>query len=151
MDEKEEYSIKFTSGWTEELLKNMSKECETRNSPEAIKDCANYHYRSLDMDKILDRYVGDLEGFLKFLTETWGWIVECDLLKQEIIANENKEFCVCPVKESYKEGQLSSLLCNCSEGFAERIFSKVTGKKVHAKVINSILQGDKNCIYRIML
>ncbi len=42
-------------------------------------------------------------------------------------------------------------LCNCSEGFAERMFSYILNRPVRATVIASILRGDKSCKYEIFL
>jgi len=48
-------------------------------------------------------------------------------------------------------GLKSTLLCDCSEGFAEKLFSAVVGKPVKAEVVASIQRGAKSCRYRISL
>jgi predicted hydrocarbon binding protein len=65
-----------------------------------------------------------------------------------IIADENKDHCVCPMIDHTLHN--SPLMCHCSEGFAEKMFSKVTGEKANAVVISSILRGDKSCKYKII-
>ena len=62
--------------------------------------------------------------------------------------DENKDFCVCPLCQAQK---MPPLLCNCSEGFAERMFSNILNRPVRATVIASILRGDKSCKYEIFL
>ena len=81
---------------------------------------------------------GDLDGFLAFLSREWGWVItQCGEI---ILVDENKNYCVCPLCQAQK---MPPLLCNCSEGFAERMFSYVLNRPVRATVIASILRGDK--------
>lgn len=52
----------------------------------------------------------------------------------------------------HKEVKLNStLLCDCSEGFTEKMFSAVVGKPVKAEVVASIQRGAESCRYRITL
>jgi hypothetical protein len=95
-------------------------------------------------------YRGDLPGFLRFLTEKWGWKVEFYAQSQVITADENKPACVCPIVQR-RVGPVSEILCYCSEGFAGRMFSAVTGKAVTAQVVRSVLRGDASCVYRVEL
>jgi predicted hydrocarbon binding protein len=69
-------------------------------------------------------------------------------MKQNRIADENKTKCVCPMVNKEK-GVRSSILCYCSEGFAEKMFSTVVGHPVKAKVISSIHRGNNRCKYQI--
>jgi predicted ArsR family transcriptional regulator len=63
-------------------------------------------------------------------------------------ADENKSYCVCPMVNR-AEGIGSSVMCNCSEGFAEKMFSAVFGHPVKAQVISSVLKGNASCKYKI--
>jgi predicted hydrocarbon binding protein len=45
----------------------------------------------------------------------------------------------------------SDVICYCSEGFAERMFSRVAGVEVSAEVVSSVRRGDLSCVYRIEL
>ena len=45
-----------------------------------------------------------------------------------LLVDENKDFCVCPITEKV-QGEVSGILCNCSEKFAEQMFSKVCQKR----------------------
>jgi hypothetical protein len=58
--------------------------------------------------------------------------------------------CVCPLVQQ-NIGVVSTTLCHCSEGFAERMFSAVIEKPVKATVTRSILRGDKSCVYTIQI
>jgi predicted hydrocarbon binding protein len=100
------------------------------------------------MDTTVDRFQGDLPGFLEHLRGQWGWIVEYDPKGGVILVNENKSKCVCPLTAGEPGADLG-VLCYCSEGFAERMFSAVTGAAAHAEVTESILRGGERCRYRI--
>lgn len=102
------------------------------------------------MESALEPFVGDLEGFISFLTETYDWKITCSDDGKTIYADENKDFCVCPVAEKLK-GDVSHLLCNCSALYAKKMFSKVCQKEVQTKVIRSFLRDGKSCIYEIQI
>lgn len=150
MDDLKEKGLLFTRDWNNELLKNMGQHPE-EDIPSLMHHCSEYHYRSLDMDTLLQAYIGDLPAFLNFLEKEWNWIITYDETKRMITANENKDFCVCPVVSASEGHEVSPVLCHCSEGFASRMFSKVLGHAVKAEVISSVLRKDKNCIYQIRI
>ena len=115
----------------------------------AIKSCSQTHYDAANLDEILKPYIGRPQAFCDFLHETWGWIVTMDLDGKRIIADENKPDCVCPLVKA--AAVKTPNLCNCSEGFAERMFAKVLGKPVRARVIESVLRGGTHCMYEIVI
>jgi hypothetical protein len=102
------------------------------------------------MDSVLAPLRGDLPSFLAFLRSEWGWIVEHDAAAGVVLANENRDRCVCPLVPEEHGSDLGAL-CDCSEGFAERMFSAVTGAPVRARVVESILRGGARCRYRVEL
>ena len=115
-----------------------------------LKGCAASHYEDLKMQATVERFKGRLEAFLEFLGKEWGWIIDYDPAQGVILVNENKSACVCPlIHKGY--GRDLGILCHCSEGFAEKMFSEVTGVKVCAQVTESVLRGHKSCKYRIDL
>ena len=115
-----------------------------------LKGCAVSHYEDLKMQSVVERFRGKLDSFLDFLRKEGGWIIDYDRDKGIIQANENKDFCVCPlIQKGY--GKDLGILCFCSEGFTERMFSEVVGSKVRAEVTESVLRSHKSCKYRIDL
>lgn len=113
---------------------------------QALKACSLVHFHANRMEELLAPLKGDLDGFLAFLSREWGWVItQCG---EKILVDENKDFCVCPLCQAQK---MPLLLCNCSEGFAERMFLYILNRPVRATVIASILRGDKSCKYEIFL
>lgn len=133
--------MSFEAEFLQKLTENLQCGCSRE---QALKDCACVHFAANDMERILLPMRGDLNGFLKFLSDEWGWIVTRS--GNKILVDENKDFCVCPL---CKENRMPALLCNCSEGFAEKMFSYILFRPVKARVIASILRGDKSCRYEI--
>lgn len=115
-----------------------------------LRGCSAAHFQSLDMEKMLDGYRGNVAGLLKHLEKEWGWVVQYSPKEGLILIDENKTTCVCPVIPKQHSGDLG-ILCCCSEGFAERMFSRVAGAPVRARVVASVLRGDRTCKYRVEL
>ncbi|MDX8337759.1 DUF6144 family protein [Draconibacterium sp. IB214405] len=134
--------------WISVLLKSIDD--NTKVSQQILKNCAQVHFQHLEMEKILKSFRGDLDKFNTFLENEWGWKIDFDKESGVLLANENKDYCVCPMVNQEK-GVDSSILCYCSEGFAERMFSFVTGHEVKAEVISSIHRGNNTCIYKVQI
>ena len=135
-------------GWTANLLANLSSEMEPEKIRNLVKKNAVIHFNELEMNDMLKTYIGNPEKFIAFISEKWGWKIEFDKTSGILIADENKSYCVCPMVNQ-AEGIGSAVMCNCSEGFAEKMFSLVFEKPVKAEVISSVLKGNTSCKYKI--
>ncbi len=135
--------------WLITLLENLDRNFDETELRKIIKMSAGVHYDHLKMDELLSGYTGKLTEFVAYLEKEWGWKVKYDEAVGVITADENKSYCVCPVLMGTPAG--SPAICYCSEGFAEKMFSKVAGVAVTASVVSSVRRGDKTCIYKIQL
>lgn len=135
--------------WISSILQNINTELDNGSARKVIKKTAEIHYKDLKMDSLLAEYKGDLDKFSDFLQDKWGWKVDYDKEKRVLIADENKNYCVCPIA-IYNKDIDSSAMCYCSEGFAEMMFSSVSGLKAQAEVIASVRKGDASCKYKIV-
>lgn len=133
--------------WLSTLLSGLNENDEATKA--AIKSAAKAHYNQLKMDEMLAPYVGDLDKFIVFISEKWGWKINLDKSAKTLIADENKNYCVCPVLPHNTANPLPAM-CYCSEGFAGMMFSKVYGAPVSASVISSVRKGDKSCRYKVV-
>ncbi len=116
-----------------------------------LDECSRVHYRHLDMDRTLEAYIGNLDGFIEFLCRSWGWLVQ----KEErhgvcrLLINENKDCCVCPlVRES---ALVSRDLCDCSKAFNKRMFEKVIGSEVEVTLGKTYLRDRTSCEYIVCI
>ena len=133
--------------WLSTLLSGLNENDEATKA--AIKSAAIAHYNNLKMDEMLAPYVGDMDKFIGFISEKWGWKIDFDKATKTLIADENKAYCVCPVLPHNSENPQPAM-CYCSEGFAGKMFSKVYGAPVSAQVISSVRKGDKSCQYKVV-
>ena len=117
--------------------------------PPSLQRCAALHWRDIGMSDTLDRYRGDLNGFLDFLRREWGWIVTVSDDGAVITADENAPDCVCPLAARLTPP--TPALCDCSRHFDKMMFTYVTGTPVRARVLSSIIRGGKTCVYEITL
>ena len=136
--------------WISNLLLSIDQKADKATHRTIMKSCAISHFEHLQMDQFLSPYIGKVEEFNQFLEKEWGWKVQYQKETGVITADENKAACVCPMVNKVK-GVKSSILCYCSEGFAELMFSKVAGHPVKAEVIRSIHRGAATCAYQIDL
>jgi hypothetical protein len=136
--------------WVGALLPQIEKNVDRATARTMIKAAATAHFEQLEMHKTLAPVIGNMEKFIADISEGWGWKVTYDKQAGVIVADENKSYCVCPIKKDAPALQ-STYLCYCSEGFAERMFSTVARRPATADVIRSVLRGDKTCCYKITL
>lgn len=141
---------RFGYAWAAALLSALDSDLPEELTAPMLRACAAVHYTDARMEEVVGRFIGDLAGFLQFLSETWGWQVTYDPAAGIITADENKPYCVCPLVKKSPQA-LSGTLCHCSEGFAERMFSAVIGRPVSATVVQSVLRGAESCIYSIQI
>lgn len=137
--------VELVCAWTHMLLAAM----ETNAPDQAIKQCSLAHFEALGMKDVLAPFIGRPEAFYQFISEKWNWIITVDPDGKRLLADENKAECVCPLVRAGAAG--SPVLCNCSEGFAERMFSTVLQKPVRARVVKSILRGGDRCVYEVFM
>nr|WP_319398714.1 hypothetical protein [uncultured Carboxylicivirga sp.] len=142
-----EYSIQ--NEWLADLLFNLDSDIDKQTLRSIIKKSSEIHYQQLKMDEFLSPYIGDMDRFIKFIEQEWGWKIRYDRNEGLLIADENKPNCVCPVLPLMSNK--TSVICYCSEGFAEKMFSFVANKPVYAEVKSSVRRGDSTCVYQIKI
>jgi hypothetical protein len=147
----QDYCMNFSMDWFNELLNSMDKNCSHEQCTLIMDQCAEWHYKAGYMEQVLEKYIGDLDGFIEFSEKEHKQVITYDKDKKIMLVDENKDHCVCPVAQCMKGKKISPALCNCSAGMAERMVSKVVGYPVKAQIVSSIIRGDKTCIYEIRL
>jgi hypothetical protein len=139
----------FVYEWLAGLLTALPAQIPPEIVSAIFTGCANVHYRRANIEAFVAQYVGNLDAFLQALAEQWHWKIDYNPTAHTITADENKAACVCPLVQHYP--QMPAILCHCSERFAEKMFSAVTGTPIKASVLRSILRGDPSCVYQIRI
>jgi len=134
--------------WLKALLTSMDKQLNEETKRTILKSAAIAHYNQFKMDQVLAPFVGNLDKFIIFLQDEWHWKIDYNKTTRTLFANENKPVCVCPLLKKKTEIE-TGVICYCSEGFSEKMFSTVAGAPVKVRVDASVLRGDPNCIYRV--
>ena len=135
--------------WLSLLLGHIDGMADEEQKRSLLKGCAQAHYDHLKLTELLAPYRNNPDAFVQYLESGWGWKVSHDKTTRTILADENKDHCVCPVAARLPQ-KGPAALCYCSEGFAEAMFSFVLGCPVSATVVSSILRGNERCVYRIV-
>jgi predicted ArsR family transcriptional regulator len=105
--------------------------------------CADSYRASL-----LDRYKGNVRGFLEEGLRTWMAEANYDEAKGTIRIVDKSPTCSCPL---VKEGATPPSFCDCTLGWQEEAYSTILGRPVKAELEESILRGGKRCVYRISI
>ena len=59
--------------------------------------------------------------------------------------------CYCSFVNKIPKGELSGMYCNCSRGWAKELFEGALGRPVEVVMEKSIVNGDDQCKFRIVL
>jgi predicted ArsR family transcriptional regulator len=59
--------------------------------------------------------------------------------------------CYCSQVNKIPKGKLSGTYCNCSRGWAKALFEGAIGRPVEVIIEKSIINGDNQCKFRVIL
>jgi len=125
-----------------EIMESRLPEQERKQFLHALgAKCADTYRAAL-----LDRYKGDIRGFLEEGRRNWMAQADYDEAHGTIRIVDRGPGCTCPL---VKEGTTPGSFCDCTLGWQEEAYSLILGKPVKAELEESILRGGKKCIYRI--
>jgi len=59
--------------------------------------------------------------------------------------------CYCPQVNKIPKGELSGTYCNCSSGWAKALFEGATGRPAEIIMEKTIINGDNQCKFKVIL
>jgi hypothetical protein len=125
-----------------EILETRLPEGERKQTLHALGGkCADTFKATL-----IDRYKGNLKGFLEEGRRNWMAEADYDEAKVTIRIVDKGPGCSCPM---VKEGVTPPSFCDCTLGWQVEAYSTILGRPVTAELEESVLRGGKKCIYRI--
>jgi predicted ArsR family transcriptional regulator len=114
------------------ILEQCGRQCQSQSF---IKKARNIYQKSRNIDEFLDK----LSEVYKHLHR------EGD--KTYIIYPK----CYCSQANKIPPRKLSATYCNCSRGWAKALFEGALGRPVEVIMEESIIKGNKQCKFRIIL
>jgi hypothetical protein len=125
-----------------EILETRLPEDERKETLHALgARCADTYKAAL-----IDRYKGNIKGFLEEGRRNWMAEAEYDEAKGTIRIVDKGPGCSCPM---VKEGVTPPSFCDCTLGWQVEAYSEILGRPVTAELEESILRCGKKCVYRI--
>jgi hypothetical protein len=97
------------------------------------------------------KFRGDFEGFRKAVKQsTSGDNITCDWGKGIItMASGERTDCFCPLNSRFQN--TPKVVCNCSLGWQQHTWETVLQRKVRVELKESVLRGDKRCVFEIRI
>ena len=95
---------------------------------------------------LIDRYKGDIEGFLEEGRRNWMAEATYNRTKGTIRIVDKGAACSCPM---VKAASTPPSFCDCTLGWQEQTYAEILGRPVKAELEESILRGGKRCVYQI--
>jgi hypothetical protein len=96
--------------------------------------------------KTIDKYKGDLDGFLKSIQGPDGWVAKVETGPDFIRITDRSSRCTCPMVDS---ALTPPLQCTCTLAWQKTTYSAILCRPVEAELEESILRGGKRCVFRI--
>lgn len=114
------------------ILEQCGRQCQSQSF---IKKARGIYQESSDVDEFLDK----LGRVYKHLHREGN--------KTHIVYPK----CYCSQVNKIPKGKLSGTYCNCSRGWAKALFEGAVGRPVEVIMEKSIINGDDQCKFRIVL
>lgn len=101
---------------------------------------------SRKLAQLLEKYRGDLKGFLALVQTAWLDRAELDEKAGTLRVVGKPAPCACPL---VKPGRTPASFCRCTLGWQEAVFSTLMGKPVTAEIEETVLGGGARCSFLI--
>lgn len=114
------------------VLEQCGRQCQSESF---VKKARSIYQKSKSIDDFLDKFGKTYEHVHK----------EGDMVY--IVYPK----CYCSFVNKIPPGKLSATYCNCSRGWAKALFEGALGRPVEVILEESIVKGDEQCKFRIVL
>jgi len=133
--------------WIKELLRNLDKNLDETKKVAIMEACGEKcPFTHLPDEKLLEikKNSTDEGQFIKQLSEKWRVKVEDN--KIYVVFDK----CYCPLVKEDINGA-SATLCYCTQGNIKKKFRLGLGREVIKKKKKTILAGDKECRFQVLI
>ena len=134
--------------WITSLIDGLDKHVDEETRAMILEQCGRQCQSQAFIEKARRIYKKSqtMEEFLKAFSEVY----------ENLHIEGNNVFivypkCYCSFVNKIPSGTLSATYCNCSRGWAKELFEKVLGRSVEVVMEESIVNGDQQCKFRVIL
>ena len=140
--------VKHSERWITWLVAAMDDHLDEETKAKILKQCGRQCQTESLTKKARDIYKksNSLNDFLKKFGQVYG---NLHLEGDEVFIIYPK--CYCPNVNKIPSEKLSATYCNCSRGWIEALFEDVLGQQIDVVKHKSIVNGDEECKFQIIL
>lgn len=95
-----------------------------------------------------EQHQGDMQGFFRQMKQRAGEDIELDEARGVITVRSQERDCVCGLVNSKIT---PPYFCHCSVGWQKQTYETILGKQVDVEIKESVLHGDKRCVFEIRI
>lgn len=114
------------------ILEQCGRQCQ---SPAFIKKAKDIYKKSSNIDDFLHRFEQVYKNLHREGSDVYIVYPKC----------------YCPQVNKIPKGKLSGTYCNCSRGWAKALFEGALDRPVEVVMEESIIKGDKQCRFRVII
>lgn len=137
-----------TEKWITTLMEGLNKNVDEKTIAKILEQCGR-QCQSQNFIKKARNIYQESKSTEEFL-EKLGQIYK-HLHREEKGVYIVYPKCYCSQVNKIPKGKLSGVYCNCSRGWAKALFEGALGRPVEVIKEKSIISGDSECRFRIML
>jgi hypothetical protein len=137
-----------TEKWITMLMDGLSKNVDDKTAAKILEQCGRQCQSQGLIKKARNIYQKSkgTDDFLDKLGQTY----------KHLHREGNKVYliypkCYCSQVNKISKGKLPGIYCNCSRGWAKALFEGAIGKPVEVIMEKSIINGDDQCKFKVML
>jgi len=140
--------VKHSERWIMWLVAAMDESLDEQTRARILEQCGRQCQSQSFIKKARKIY-----GKTKSLDEFWD---EFGQVYKNLHKEGDKIYiiylrCYCPNVNKIPQGKLSATYCNCSRGWVKALFEGALGRPVEVIMEKSIVNGDEQCKFRIVL
>jgi len=137
-----------TEKWISSLIKGLDEHVDEKTRALILEQCGRQCQSQSFIKKAKAIYQKSkgIDEFLEKLSRTYKHLHTEDDGVYVIYPR-----CYCGQVKTIPRGELSGTYCNCSRGWAKALFEGALGRPVEVVLEKSIINGDDECKFRIIV
>jgi predicted ArsR family transcriptional regulator len=140
--------IDRTQKWIANLIDGLDENVDEKTTAKILEECGRQCQS--------ESFVKKAKNIYEKSKNTDDFLKKLERIYKHLHVDDGKVYliyprCYCTQVNKIPKGKLSGTYCNCSRGWAKALFEGATGKPVEVIKEKSIINGDNQCKFRVML